>query len=65
MKKGCVLCMALILVLGSMTAAFAATTEGGGSGAGTPPSSGNDTKKETQTTDITVKGYTVTSSSST
>ena len=35
LKKGCVLCMALILVLGSMTAAFAAAPEGGGSG-GTP-----------------------------
>ncbi len=34
LKKGCVLCMALILVLGSMTAAFAATT--GGESGGTP-----------------------------
>lgn len=65
LKKGCVLCMALILVLGSMTAAFAATAGGSGSGAsGTPTTpSGNDTKKETPTTDITVTGYTVNATS--
>lgn len=55
LKKGCVLCMALILVLGSMTAAFAATPGGSGSGA-----SGTST---TPTTDITVAGYTVTAAS--
>ena len=44
--------MALILVLGSMTAAFAATPSGGSSGTPTTP-----------TTDITVAGYTVTAAS--
>lgn len=52
LKKGCVLCMALILVLGSMTAAFAAPPGGGSSGTPTTP-----------TTDITVAGYTVTATS--
>ena len=47
--------MALILVLGSMTAAFAATTGGSGSGASGTPT--------TPTTDITVAGYTVTAAS--
>lgn len=47
--------MALILVLGSMTAAFAATTGGNGSGASGTPT--------TPTTDITVAGYTVTAAS--
>ena len=45
--------MALILVLGSMTAAFAAT----------PGTSGTPTTPTTPTTDITVAGYTVTTSS--
>ncbi len=53
LKKGCVLCMALILVLGSMTAAFAAP----------PGTSGTPTTPTTPTTDITVTGYTVTASS--
>ena len=42
LKKGCVLCMALILVLGSMTAAFAATTGGETSGTPTTPTTGKD-----------------------
>ena len=37
LKKGCVLCMALIVVLGSMTAAFAATSGGESSGTPTTP----------------------------
>lgn len=41
LKKGCVLCMALILVLGSMTAAFAATAGTGGTP--TTPTTGKDT----------------------
>ena len=45
--------MALILVLGSMTAAFAAP----------PGTSGTPTTPTTPTTDITVTGYTVTASS--
>lgn len=51
LKKGCVLCMALILVLGSMTAAFAATTGTGGTP--TTPTTG------TSGTDIIVNGYRV------
>lgn len=53
LKKGCVLCMALILVLGSMTAAFAAPPSGGSSGTPTPPTTG------TSGTDIIVNGYRV------
>lgn len=45
--------MALILVLGSMTAAFAATTSSGSSGTPTPPTTG------TSGTDIIVNGYRV------
>lgn len=63
LKKGCVLCMALILVLGSMTAAFAAPAGGGGTGAAGGGTGGTSTAPTTPTTDITVTGYTVTASS--
>ena len=63
LTKGCVLCMALILVLGSMTAAFAAPAGGGGTGAAGGGTGGTSTAPTTPTTDITVTGYTVTASS--
>lgn len=52
LKKGCVLCMALILVLGSMTAAFAATTGGGGA-------SGTPTTPTKELGDFEVTGYVI------
>lgn len=61
LKKGCVLCMALILVLGSMTAAFADEPAGSGSasGSGSGTGRGENTKTEAPVDKFEVTGYTI------